>query len=123
MNPNAEDAGDVAANGLPNEPDVESTESVVLSFLILSLNCSFNLVRPRKIGGNVLDEYYLQYELSDGAGARVVVFEDENDRDGCHISLDMYRANLGPVDDSVLARIAAKFRGKIVQPDSPSASP
>lgn len=80
-------------------------------------NCSFcRLVLGESfaVGGDLLEEYYLQYELSDGAGPRVVMFGDINDRDGCHISLDMYRANLGPVDLEVLARIAAKFHGKIV---------
>jgi hypothetical protein len=62
------------------------------------------------------DAYYLEYELSDGR--RVVLkFADENDRDGCHISLDMYRVQLGPVDEEVIEQIALKkFHGQIIAP-------
>ncbi|MDQ0190146.1 hypothetical protein JI721_07485 [Alicyclobacillus cycloheptanicus] len=57
--------------------------------------------------------YYLEYETS--TGERVLLsFADEDDRDGCHISLDMYKSNLGPVDDEVLGRILGKFHGEIV---------
>ncbi|MCL6637359.1 MAG: hypothetical protein K6T26_05370 [Alicyclobacillus sp.] len=57
------------------------------------------------------DTYYLEYELSDGERV-ILVFDDINDRDGCHISLDMYKVQLGPVDHVVLAEILAKFRGR-----------
>ncbi len=64
-----------------------------------------------------VDAYYLEYELADGL--RVVLqFPNENDRDGCHISLDMYKAQLGPVDEPVLSRILGKFNGEIVTPSS-----
>lgn len=53
---------------------------------------------------------YLQYDLSDGQ-AIVLVFQNINDLDGCHISLDMYKANLGPVDVAIAERIASKFNG------------
>lgn len=57
--------------------------------------------------------YYLEYELSDGT--RVIArFDDINQRDGCHISLDMYKVHLGNVDVDVVARIAAKFKGELV---------
>lgn len=58
------------------------------------------------------DTYYLEYELSDGRRV-FLAFDDENDRDGCHISLDMYKAQLGPVTDEVLARILGKFNGRV----------
>jgi hypothetical protein len=59
------------------------------------------------------EESYLEYELSDAT--RVLLwFHNINDRDGCHISLDMYKAQLGPVTEDVLARILDKFRGKRV---------
>lgn len=59
---------------------------------------------------------YLEYETSEG---RVVMlgFLNINDRDGCHISLDMYKAQLGPVTDEVLARILGKFRGSELSPN------
>ncbi|RIV21774.1 hypothetical protein D2Q93_10430 [Alicyclobacillaceae bacterium I2511] len=60
------------------------------------------------------DMYYLEYELSDGS--RVMLsFEDINDRDGCHISLDMYKVQLGPVDMDKLQQILQKFHGKMVK--------
>lgn len=63
----------------------------------------------------VMDKYYLEYEVD--TGERVIVeFEDENDRDGFHISLDMYKAQLGPVTMEVFTRIREKFRGKILGP-------
>ncbi|MCL6444794.1 MAG: hypothetical protein K6T83_15295 [Alicyclobacillus sp.] len=59
---------------------------------------------------------YLAYELSDGT--RVMLrFPNMNDMDGCHISLDMYKAQLGPVDSEVLQRILNKFHGEVVAPD------
>ncbi len=39
------------------------------------------------------EEFYLEYELSDST--RVLLqFNNINDRDGCHISLDMYKTQL-----------------------------
>lgn len=64
----------------------------------------------------------LQYELSDG-GTVVLAFHNLNDLDGCHISLDMYKANLGPVDRVVLARIAAKFQGEVLTPENTDEPP
>ncbi len=69
----------------------------------------------RSVGSS--DTYYLEYELVDGQ--RVILkFDNENDRDGCHISLDMYKVQLGPVDMSVLENIALKFGGQLVSPAS-----
>jgi hypothetical protein len=63
------------------------------------------------------EAYYLEYELFDGN--RVILkFDNENDRDGCHISLDMYKVQLGPVDMSVLEGITMKFGGQVVTPSS-----
>ncbi|MDP9729762.1 hypothetical protein FY534_00700 [Alicyclobacillus sp. TC] len=58
------------------------------------------------------EPYFLQYQLSDD---RVVMlqFSNINDRDGCHISLDMYKAQLGPVTQAVMERILAKFQGTV----------
>ncbi|OFW82208.1 MAG: hypothetical protein A2201_13615 [Alicyclobacillus sp. RIFOXYA1_FULL_53_8] len=63
------------------------------------------------------DPYYLEYELSDEKRF-ILVFASENDRDGCHISLDMYKVQLGPVDEPVMKRILAKFQGEIVTASS-----
>jgi hypothetical protein len=60
---------------------------------------------------------YLEYELSDGRRV-MLAFSNINDRDGCHISLDMYKAQLGPVDDAVLQRILGKFNGRVISPSS-----
>ena len=57
--------------------------------------------------------YYLEYELSDGQWV-ILSFADMNDRDGCHISLDMYKVQLGPVDRDKLQQILQKFNGFIV---------
>lgn len=60
--------------------------------------------------------YYLEYVTADDE--RVFMsFDNENDRDGCHISLDMYKSQLGPVDMDVLSRILVKFRGVVVPQD------
>jgi hypothetical protein len=59
------------------------------------------------------DKAYLEYELSDGTFV-ILQFDDENQRDGCHISLDMYKVHLGAVDDEVLERIVKKFQGQIL---------
>lgn len=57
------------------------------------------------------NESYLEYELHDAT--RVLLrFQNLNDRDGCHISLDMYKAQLGPVTEEVLSRIVEKFHGE-----------
>lgn len=63
--------------------------------------------------------YYLQYELTSGELV-MLTFTEEDDRDGCHISLDMYKANLGAVDHDVLHRIMEKFRGAVVTASSTS---
>lgn len=63
------------------------------------------------------DRYYLEYELVDGQRV-ILLFENINDRDGCHISLDMYKVQLGPVDSEALNRILRKFQGQIVTPSS-----
>lgn len=60
------------------------------------------------------EAYYLEYVTVDND--RVFMkFSSENERDGCHISLDMYKSQLGPVDMSVLERILNKFDGEIVR--------
>ncbi|GLG02382.1 hypothetical protein Alches_24230 [Alicyclobacillus hesperidum subsp. aegles] len=61
-----------------------------------------------------MNTYYLEYELSDGQRV-ILAFDEENDRDGCHISLDMYKAQLGPVTEEVLSRIVNKFHGRIAR--------
>jgi hypothetical protein len=60
------------------------------------------------------ETYILTYELDDGrqVAAR---FYDINDRDGCEISLGMYRANLGPITEEVWERIVQKFRGEKIE--------
>lgn len=55
--------------------------------------------------------YYLEYELSTGE-RKMLRFNNLNDRDGCYISLDMYKAQLGPVTDEVFHRIVHKFHGE-----------
>lgn len=62
-----------------------------------------------------VEQYYLEYEIASGA-RYFVVFDDENDRDGFHISLDMYKAQLGPVTEEVFHRIREKFRGTVIGP-------
>jgi hypothetical protein len=64
-----------------------------------------------------VERYYLEYELSDGTRV-MLAFDDINDRDGCHISLDMYKVQLGPVDMEVLVRVVGKFRGTLLAPKS-----
>ena len=60
------------------------------------------------------EEYYLTYFLGDGTqvGAK---FSDINDRDGCSISLDMYKANLGPISEEFWLRTVGKFKGTIIE--------
>ncbi len=68
------------------------------------------------LGGNYMAEtetYYLEYQLENGEQV-IMGFADINDRDGCHISLDMYKGQLGPVDEDVLQRILTKFRGRVL---------
>jgi hypothetical protein len=60
---------------------------------------------------------YLEYELSDTSRV-ILVFETLNNRDGCYISLDMYKAQLGPVTKDVLQRILLKFNGQVVTASS-----
>lgn len=60
--------------------------------------------------------YYLEY-ITAGDERVFLKFANENNRDGCHISLDMYKVQLGPVDMTVLTRIAQKFQGEVVRPD------
>lgn len=55
-------------------------------------------------------EYVLSYKLEDGRQV-AAVFGDINDRDGCDISLGMYRANLGPVTQEVWERMVTRFQG------------
>ncbi|QQE79419.1 hypothetical protein [Alicyclobacillus sp. SO9] len=57
--------------------------------------------------------YLLEYKLSDETQV-FLRFNNINDRDGCHISLDMYKAQLGPVTQAVLQRILNKFSGEVV---------
>ncbi len=57
---------------------------------------------------------FLEYELSDGRQV-ILGFHNINDRDGCYISLDMYKVQLGPITDEVLARILGKFKGWMFQ--------
>lgn len=64
-------------------------------------------------GGKDMPGFYLEYELTNGESV-ILGFDDENDRDGCHISLDMYKAQLGPVDEDVLQRILQKFHGVVM---------
>lgn len=58
-------------------------------------------------------QFYLQYELSSGELV-MLMFQTEDDRDGCHISLDMYKSNLGPLYSTALERMLGKFDGRIV---------
>jgi hypothetical protein len=59
------------------------------------------------------DTAYLEYELSDGRRV-LLAFANLNDRDGCHISLDMHQAYIGPVDEAALRTVLAKFQGRIL---------
>lgn len=57
------------------------------------------------------DTYILQYEIEEGrlVSAR---FTDENDRDGCDISLGMYQSNLGLITEEVWVRFVRLFNGE-----------
>lgn len=59
------------------------------------------------------NESFLEYQLSDETHV-LLQFSNINDRDGCHISLDMYKAQLGPITETVLATMLQKFNGKRV---------
>jgi len=63
------------------------------------------------------DTYYLEYQLTDGQRV-MLAFNDINDRDGCHISLDLYKAQIGPIDGDVLRQISDKFHGRLLSPPS-----
>jgi hypothetical protein len=58
--------------------------------------------------------YYLAYPLSDGSIGSARFF-DINDRDGCHISLDMYRSNLGEVTREVFLRYVDRHGGEFCE--------
>jgi hypothetical protein len=60
------------------------------------------------------ETYFLTYILDDDSEV-AARFSNINDRDGCHISLDMYKVNLGPVTREVWERIVGKFKGEIVE--------
>jgi hypothetical protein len=60
------------------------------------------------------ETYFLTYILDDDSEV-AARFSNINDRDGCHISLDMYKVNLGPVTREVWERIVGKFKGEIVK--------
>ncbi len=59
---------------------------------------------------------YLEYELDDGRRV-MLAFSNIDNRDGCDISLGMYKAQLGPITDEVLARILGKFSGWMLKAD------
>jgi hypothetical protein len=63
------------------------------------------------------DKAYLEYELSNGKRV-MLAFHNIDNRDGCYISLDMYKGQLGPVTDEVLNRILGKFEGWVLSPDN-----
>lgn len=55
--------------------------------------------------------YYLEYSLANEEHV-LLRFSDINQRDGCYISLDMYKAQLGPITLDVLENICKKFSGE-----------
>jgi hypothetical protein len=57
--------------------------------------------------------FLLTYKLGDGSEV-VASFQNENDRDGCDISLGMYKSNLGPITDEVWERMVGKFNGTTI---------
>lgn len=59
------------------------------------------------------DKFILKYKLGDGSEVRAY-FRNENDRDGCDISLGMYRSNLGPITSEVWDRMVGKFNGTMI---------
>ncbi|MFC4767351.1 hypothetical protein [Effusibacillus consociatus] len=54
--------------------------------------------------------FVLTCKLEDGTEV-AAEFADINDRDGCDISLGMYRANLGPITSEVWEKMVGKFNG------------
>lgn len=58
-------------------------------------------------------EYILTFSLNNGREV-AASFKNMNDRDGCDISLDMYRVNLGPITQEVWERIVGKFNGALL---------
>jgi hypothetical protein len=58
-------------------------------------------------------DYVLTFALDDGREV-AASFTNINDRDGCDISLDMYRVNLGPITPEVWERIVDKFNGALL---------
>ncbi|MGZ4031589.1 MAG: hypothetical protein ACXVP5_10470 [Tumebacillaceae bacterium] len=62
-----------------------------------------------------LEQYFATFKIEDGRLFQAV-FDDINGRDGFEISLGMYRANLGPVNEEVFRRFAAKFDGVVKPP-------
>jgi hypothetical protein len=60
------------------------------------------------------EDYFLTYILDDDREV-AAKFADINDRDGCHISLDMYKVNLGPITEEVWRKIVGKFKGQLIE--------
>lgn len=74
-----------------------------------------NRQRDKEVcSSETVNSFYLTYTLMDGS-VGAARFETEEDRDGCHISLDLYRVNLGPVDDGVFARMVLRHRGRVLK--------
>ncbi|GIM47897.1 hypothetical protein DNHGIG_34460 [Collibacillus ludicampi] len=84
-------------------------------FKRVDLMIAYYILKVKKEGAQMTeqDTYILTYELEDGrqVAAR---FLDINDRDGCDISLGMYRMNLGPITEEVWIRIVHKFNGELL---------
>lgn len=59
------------------------------------------------------ETYFFTYVLEDGREA-AASFRNINDRDGCDISLEMYRMNLGPITREVWEKMVAKFNGIVL---------
>ena len=59
------------------------------------------------------EDYILTFALDDGREV-AASFKNMNDRDGCDISLDMYRVNLGPITQEVWERIVRKSNGTLL---------
>jgi hypothetical protein len=56
-------------------------------------------------------DYVLAVQLNHGDVIHTS-FNDENNRDGCDISLGLYKANLGPITNEVLDRMLTLFQGQ-----------
>jgi hypothetical protein len=80
----------------------------------VDLKIAFYILKVKKEGAQMQEQeiYFLTYELEDGrqVAAR---FLDINDRDGCDISLGMYRMNLGPITEEVWERLVRRFNGEL----------